>query len=306
MATETYVNKRFRSDSLVMIQQIDAIMADYERQGYKLTVRQLYYQLVAKDVVPNTTESYNSVKSLVNDARLAGYLDWDIIEDRTREFNQRTRWESGSSILEAVATQFHMDMWEGQPKRVFAVVEKEALAGVLERTTRGYDVPLLAARGYPSVSVLREWVKETIIPAIENDQEVIILHLGDHDPSGIDMTRDLEDRIELLRHGDSNNLTVERIALTMAQIRNQNPPPNPAKVTDARFRSYAARFFPGVPVEDVQSWELDALTPQFLNDLLQRNILAHIDEPDIWQERTDAIKTVQDRLQATANAWRSE
>lgn len=176
---QTYKDINFGPDKLQLIDTINDVITDYVKQGYRLTVRQLYYQLVARDIVPNTVQSYKRIVSVVSDARYAGLTDWDAIEDRTREFVQRGRWGSAHDILDSCAKSFHMDMWATQPCRVFVIVEKEALAGVIEHACRPWDVPMLAARGYASGSVLREFAVNDIIPALNEDKEVLVLHLGD-------------------------------------------------------------------------------------------------------------------------------
>ena len=153
---QLYIERNFTPKSLELIEKINAMIENYVEQGFRLTVRQLYYQLVQSNAIPNTERSYKNTCSLVNDARLAGVMDWDAIEDRTRSFIRLARWKNGAQRLRAAADGFHMDMWHDQEWRVFAMVEKEALAGVLEGICMQYDVPLLACKGYPSVSVLRE------------------------------------------------------------------------------------------------------------------------------------------------------
>lgn len=290
---QSYREINFKPASLAMLVQINKIIAEYSAAGYTLTVRQLYYQLVARDIVPNTMRSYKNIASLINDGRIAGLVDWDAIEDRTRDFITRSRWESGEAILNAVANQFHMDMWEGQERRVFVIVEKEALVGVLQRVCHKYDVPLLAARGYPSASVVREFADSVVEPTVNNGQDVLILHLGDHDPSGIDMTRDLEDRLRLFSF--SSPFELRRIALTMEQIEDQEPPPNPAKVTDSRFEAYARKF-------GGESWELDALQPAFLTELVAQQIDREIDD-DVWNQRMQEIATIQTRIRKVARSF---
>lgn len=291
-----YKEFNFRDDSLTLISLMEQITNEYMRQGYVLTVRQLYYQLVARDIVENTERSYKRITSLVNDARLAGLIDWDSIEDRTRSFIRKSRWDSGKSILESCAKQFHMDMWLNQENRVFVIVEKEALAGVLERVCNEYDVPLLAARGYPSGTVLREFVENDVIPEIAaGGQHIIVLHLGDHDPSGIDMTRDLEERIQLFAEDQAHNIELNRIALTMEQIHEQNPPPNPAKTTDARFKDYRRKF-------GNESWELDALKPAYLNNLVGAHIQTWIDGR-AWKEAKDRIEQIKGRIREVAQSF---
>jgi|SRR5882757_1678431 len=287
-----YVDRKFRADSLALIKMMSGVLEDYRRQGFVLTLRQLYYQLVSRNVVPNTERSYKNVGSLLNDARLAGLLDWDMIEDRTRSFIDRSKWADGSEILQSVAAQFHADLWEGQERRVFLIVEKEALVGVFENICEEYDIPLLAARGYPSVSVVREFA----MTRLRRSDSALILHFGDHDPSGIDMTRDLTDRIDLFN--SSVDVELRRIALNMEQIEEHQPPPNPAKVTDSRFTEYAR-------LHGTESWELDALTPQLLVGLVEEHVRPEIDE-EVWEERKEFIDNTKAKLLTMANTWEDE
>lgn len=297
---QQYKEIALRGSSMRMIELINTIIDTYQMQGYVLSVRQLYYQLVARDLIPNTEQSYKRTASIINDGRLAGLIDWDAIEDRNRDIEMRTRWESASSIINACADSFHMDLWEGQANRVFVIVEKAALAGVLSRVCRTYDVPLLAARGYPSVSIVREMVREHFAPTIF-EQCPVILHFGDHDPSGIDMTRDLRERIELFaqEYIDDGGFEpdVQRIALTMKQVDEKKPPPNPAKTTDSRFEDYMRKF-------GHESWELDALEPAYLADLVQQHIVANIDNDDAWDERKRLVADKRKRLINTALEYR--
>lgn len=286
MAKQLYQSFNFRRATLELIDTMNTIVDDYMRQGFVLTVRQLYYQLVSRNVIPNTEKSYKNVTSVVNDARLAGMMDWDGIEDRTRSFIRRSRWTSGAEILKSAANSFHMDMWSNQDARVFVIIEKEALAGVLERICQQYDAPLLAARGYPSGTVLREFAENDLIPAMDNGQDIVVLHLGDHDPSGIDMSRDLEQRITLFAGEQPTHFA--RIALNMSQIQSLKPPPNPAKSTDARFADYYRKH-------GQHSWELDALDPTYLINLVKINIENYIDS-DRWDKQKERIKETKDRI----------
>lgn len=291
MAKEAYKRIKFNTENMDLILTMNTIVTEYVAQGFKLTVRQLYYQLVARDVVPNTIQSYKRVASILNDARLAGLIDWTIIEDRTREFIRRQRWESGADILEAASRSYHMDMWEDQIYRVFVIIEKEALVGVLEPICTRLDVPVLAARGYPSGTVLREFALDDIVPYNHN-QHIVILHCGDHDPSGIDMTRDLQERISMFAHDD---IELVRIALNMDQIDTYNPPSNPAKTTDSRFSGYVEKY-------GEESWELDALPPTDLSTLVETEVRARIDE-DKWISRQSHVDDIRDRIRTAAESF---
>jgi hypothetical protein len=120
----------------------------------------------------------------------------------------------------------------------------------------------------------------------------VIIHLGDHDPSGIDMSRDIEDRLSLFAEC---NVEVRRIALNMDQIDEFNPPPNPAKTTDSRFGEYAARF-------GNESWELDALRPEMLIDLIGSEIYSLLDM-DLYSERREEEKAAQKKAAEVGDRW---
>jgi pentatricopeptide repeat protein len=263
---ECYREINFKKTQLAMIDTINAIINEYMAAGYTLTVRQLYYQLVARDIVPNVEKQYKYITRVVNDARIGGLIDWDAIEDRTREFSARQRWDSPQQIFASAANSYHTDPWATQEVRPFLIVEKEALSGVFQKVCRDYDVPMLSARGYPSASVMREFVVQQVLPS---EQEVVVFHFGDHDPSGIDMTRDIDDRCEMFAYS-AGHFTLKRLALNIDQVKKHKPPPNPAKTTDARFIGYKRKF-------GTSSWELDALNPQVLSDLARNAITSVID-----------------------------
>jgi pentatricopeptide repeat protein len=298
MAKQAYKNFPFTPRVLAQIKIMDALVTEYMKAGYTLTVRQLYYQMVARGYSPNTMQDYKRIASTLNDARLAGLVDWDGIEDRGRTFRKRSRWNTPQEILNAVARQYHQDLWKEQEYRVFVLVEKEALAGVLDIPCTEFDVPLLACKGYPSVSVLRDFALGDLLDAIiSQGQKPVILHLGDHDPSGIDMTRDLTERLQLFVSAETAKRTdLHRIALNMPQVEELNPPENPAKVTDSRFNSYQEKF-------GDSSWELDALPPEYLDNLVRGEIQKYITDQRIWDEQREEIADRKAKLNSVAERW---
>src|SRR6266550_3926958 len=118
MPKHCYVSRNFSASSVQVIEQANEIIATYTAQGYDLTLRQLYYQFVSRDLIPNRQSEYKRLGSIINDARLAGFIDWDAICDRTRELRDLAHWESPASIVKAVARQFRIDKWATQPHRV--------------------------------------------------------------------------------------------------------------------------------------------------------------------------------------------
>lgn len=277
---------RFRPATLAMIEKANAIIAEYAQQGFDLTLRQLYYQFVSRDYIPNTQKDYKNLGSIINDARLAGLIDWETIVDRTREVRSLSHWSGPEAIIEACAGQFNVDRWSGQPYRPEVWIEKDALVGVFERICNELDVPLLSCRGYTSQSEM--WgAAQRMLGYKRKKQTPIVFHFGDHDPSGKDMSRDILDRLEMFTNGA---LKFERLALNMNQVEQYNPPPNPAKITDSRANAYIAEF-------GGESWELDALEPAVLEALVREAITNIVDE-DLMTEATEE----QNRHRATLSA----
>lgn len=285
-----YVAKNFAPSTLAVIDHANAIIAEYVDQGYDLTLRQLYYQFVSRDLIPNKQSEYKRLGSIVNDARLAGLIDWNAIADRTRNLRSLAHWSDPSEIVEAVADQFRMDKWATQPYRVEVWIEKDALVGVFERVCHELDLPLLSCRGYTSQSEM--WgAAQRLRRHAAAGKDVLILHFGDHDPSGIDMTRDIAERLTLFEAP----LDVRRLALNMPQVEEYEPPPNPAKETDSRFMGYIKTY-------GDESWELDALEPNVLAQLVRDEVFS-IRDVDAWAAAVEEEDEHRRLLQAVSNRW---
>jgi hypothetical protein len=251
-----YKSINFRRDSLERIQLCNTIIREYMGQGLKLTLRQLYYQLVSRNVIPNTEKAYKALGGLVSDARLAGLIDWDAIEDRNREPLIWAEYENVQEMIQEAVRNYRLPRWDGQENYVELWVEKAALAGVLRPLAAKYHATLMVNRGYSSQSAMYESAQRFLS---YSDRTPILFYLGDHDPSGEDMVRDIEDR--LLMFG-VDGISVQKLALTMEQVRQYNPPPNPAKMSDSR----AARY---VQEHGADSWEVDALNPTILAGIIE-------------------------------------
>lgn len=260
-----YEQHDFRGEARDLVEKADQIMAEYARDGYDLTLRQLYYQFVARAFLANNERNYKRLGSIINDARLAGLLDWDIMVDRTRELRRVSHWDGPGDIVETCATQFRLDTRAGQDQYIECWLEKEALAGVVVPVCDDLDIHCLVCRGFVSQSAM--WQAAQRFDE-HTSQDCTLLYLGDHDPSGIDMTRDIGDR---LNETFGKNVHVERIALTMCQIDEFQPPPNPAKVTDSRYTSYVQEY-------GENCWELDALDPRTLTQVIQGAVVERTNE----------------------------
>jgi hypothetical protein len=244
---------------------VTAVCEEYRAQGYRLTLRQLYYQLVSKDLIPNRQQEYKRLSEFLKQTRMAGVVDWDIIEDRNRRPQRSSHWDSIQDIVESAVASFRLPRWEDQDEFVEIWVEKDALSGVLSPIADEYHVSLMVNRGYSSATAMHDAARRLRNYGDEGDN-VTILYLGDHDPSGEDMVRDIEDRLRVFKC----QATVKKVALTMEQIRKYNPPPNPVKFQDVRAAGYEAKH-------GDKCWELDALKPDVLHKLLHKEIKKIID-----------------------------
>ena len=184
-----------------------------------------------------------------------------------------TPTHSGTSpraiIIDAAA--YREDLWQDQHLRPEVWIEKEALLGVIEGVCTEYRVPYFATRGnnsqtlqYQAGKRFADYLDQGLIP--------LVLHLADHDPNGIDMTRDNRERLALY---PGNEVEVRRIALNMDQVRRYNPPPSFAKENDKRYGGYVASSAP----TNVGSWT--RFSPTVIADLIRAEIEALID-PMPW------------------------
>lgn len=285
MALEIFVPKKFTPAHQHVIKQANAVFEEYAAQGFILTLRQLHYQFVARDWYANTQANYKRLGKIVDAARKAGLIDWNHIEDRTRQIRRIRVYDGPEDPMRAVADSFKLDPWDHQPvkRRIEVWIEKDALVGVIERVCNRFRLPYFSCRGYGSSSELYTAGKRLAWYKSEG-YDVQVLHLGDHDPSGVQMSEDNEDRIGLF---GQTEVPLHRLALNMDQIEklaaDGSPiPPNFAKQTDSRTKWYIDRF------DTDDAWELDALKPKFIEDL----ITGHV-EPLIDQKAWDATMALE-------------
>ena len=284
-----YKEISFRQKSLDLIELINSVIDEYSAQGYELTLRQAYYQLVARGYIENNERSYKNIGSLINDGRLAGLIDWNSITDRTRNLRNRAHWDQPQDVIYSAKYSYLLDKWEGQPNYVEVWVEKDALVDIVGQACQPIDTPYFSCRGYTSQSEM--WTAARRFLRQNQREGRYIIHLGDHDPSGIDMTRDIQERLEMF----GADVYVKRVALTMNQVTTYNPPPNPAKITDSRCGKYIDQY-------GEESWELDALEPQMLTKLITNEVTALRDDA-IYQAICDREEAEKHELQTVADEY---
>ena len=289
------------------------IINTYSEKGYKLSLRQIYYQFVSHNLFPedrrwtwirdkskwvrdpdgtkNADPNYKWLGTIIGKGRLAGLIDWDVIEDRGRSTSSNPHWEHPGQAMQTIKNIFAIDKWENQEHRVFVLVEKDALSGVLEPVCRDLDVVFAATKGYSSLSHLHN-IAGMIREYDDTEQSSVVLYFGDHDPSGMNMDDDLVTRLEMF---SNMRIDFQRIALTMPQIEIYNPPPDPAKMTDSRAKKYVSKYGP-------TSWELDALDPTVLGDLVEEHVLNWRD-PQKWEEKVEEEEVMKEKLEYIADNW---
>ena len=277
MSKVQYKDIKFQAKSLELIERVNSIIAEYDAQGYELTLRQVYYQLVARGFIPK------NLGELINNGRLAGLIDWYAIVDRTRNLRRNSHWDNPAEVIDSARYSYMLDRWKYQPNYVEVWVEKDALIGIVSQICRKLDVPHFSCRGYTSQSEM--WAAAQRFIRQDYRESRTIIHLGDHDPSGIDMSRDIQDRLDMF----GADVSVKRVALTMEQIELYNPPPNPTKLTDARASGYIYEF-------GHECWELDALEPKIITSLIENEVTALAD-PNLFEEIESREQRDKDNIQ---------
>jgi hypothetical protein len=235
---------------------------------------------------------------------MAGLIDWGAIEDRTRVLRNERRDSHGASTIDIASAVkreisgcFYTTAWAGQPFYCEIWVEKDALSAIVESAARSVGVPYFACRGYSSSSAMYE-AGQRLKRWKDEGKDCIVVYLGDHDPSGLDMTRDIRERLGTF----GAVVDVRRIALNLDQVKKYSPLPNPAKETDKRYAAYIKEF-------GGESWELDALKPQVLHNLIVDTISEYFDQSirdanleemerhkrEQWEKYADIIQFVKEK-----------
>lgn len=250
------------------LDQVNVIIAEYQQMGHLMTLRQLYYQLVGRVVIENNNEAYRKLSRLLTDGRMAGYVDWDVIEDRLR-VPRIPYYENGFvEAIEKTAYLYKINRMTGQPRYVEVWVEKDALSEVMYKITSEYRIPLMVNRGFSSCTAMHD----AYLRFSQHNQGVI-LYAGDHDPSGMCMHEDIRNRFNTF----GLNVEVKRIALNFEQVQKYELPENRLKKDtngnpkDPRGKAYQKQY-------GDMSWELDALNPLVLDQILRDEIEAVIDK----------------------------
>ncbi len=311
-----YENWSPSPESKRLLDKINDLVEEYRDIGLRMTLRQLYYALFSRKFIhENSKQAYRRLGALVTSARMGGVLDWDAIEDRNRRPDVPSEFESIDELLNVAYDSFRLPRLVGQPRYVEVWIEKDALANVLLPTASEHHVTLMINKGYSSSSAIRESALRIRRRCADlGVSEATIVYLGDLDPSGEDMVRDIRDRVgmflnrgqifnftagrpysggkvtletrqEMLKRLPLIDLTVEKLGITYEQVQEHGSPPNVTKKADPRSKGYIARY-------GKDCWELDALPPPELRRLVTERLGELLDMDTMAQviEREDRDK----------------
>ena len=239
--------------TIALVDTARAVLA----QHHPMTVRQVYYQLVSRQVIENTRSQYQAVSNALVEARQSGEISWDWIEDRLRRPRRVSMWADLSDFAETARRAYRRDLWPTQSGHVECWLEKDALSGIFEEALDPYGVTLNVGRGYDG------W--DSIHNAAErygHGASTTVLYFGDFDPSGEDMVRSLRERLAFFQSSPE----VIKCALTTQDVERYNLPPDFAKKTDTRRAAFVAKY-------GDRCVELDALPV----DVLRKRIITEVE-----------------------------
>jgi hypothetical protein len=250
--------KRYRATKAEVKERRD-VFYDIVAEMQPMTVRQVFYQATVRGIIEKTGAGYTKVQTDLVLMRRDGTLPYGWIADNTRWQRRPTTYDGIEEALNETARLYRKSLWNDADAYVEIWLEKDALSGVVYPITSKYDVPLMVARGYASLSFLHsaaEYINELDVPAY-------IYHLGDYDPSGVNAGEKIEETLREL--APDAEIHFERLAVSPEQIDQWRLPSRPTKSSDTRSRNFG----------DV-SVELDAIPPDYLREMVEIAIQQHL------------------------------
>ncbi len=257
-----------QSKTLALIEEARSVLSEYN----PMTLRQVYYQLVSRQVLENSRSSYQRLSRALVEARQQGLIPWEWIEDRVRRPREVGMWPDVADFLETIRHSYRKDVWESQPRYVEVWLEKDALSGIFEDITRAFGVTLVVGRGYNSWSAYYG----AACRFADREKPITILYFGDFDPSGEDMVRAMRDSLRFFETCPE----IEKVALTRQDVADYNLPPDFTKKTDSRARAFIEKH------GDL-AVELDALSLPVLREKVGKAIAQNLDLDALAEARAE-------------------
>lgn len=240
-----------------LIETAQAVLVEY----HPMTVRQVYYQLVSRQVIENNRGQYQAVSNALVSARKEGLIPWGWIEDRLRRPRSVAMWADLPDFAEMAVKAYRRDVWPEQPGYIECWLEKDALSGIFESVLNPYGVTLNVGRGYDGWASIHNAAER-----FKSGYDVTVLYFGDFDPSGEDMVRSLAERLSFF----GCNPEIIKCALTFEDVKRYNLPPDFTKATDTRSAAFVAKY------GDL-AVELDALPASVLQSRLKNEVEKRLD-----------------------------
>ncbi len=256
-----------QKESLEILAQVQEIISSYD---FALTLRQIYYQLVAKQIIPNEQRYYKKLSRICVAGRDKGILPEEGFADRLRAIDKLSSWADLNEFMQTVKRSYRRDKWQNQPKYLEIWTEKDALRNVLTEITYKHDVALMVARGQLSRTAVYEAAKRY---EAHDKKECYLYYCGDFDPSGLSIYNSITKRLEDF----DVSINYKRIALTKEQIEKYKLPSDPGKQSDPNYNKFVDLYGSDMVVE------LDSLPPDVLRKIIEDCILQNIDEGYLMQ-----------------------
>ena len=250
--------------------------------------RGIGYKLFTAGLIPSmATNEMQRVYRLLKEAREQGRIPWAWIVDETRELERVSTWANPAEYARCVAQSYRRDFWDQQPVRVMVVSEKGNVRGLLQPVLEHFAVGFQVMHGFSSATIVHD------ISEDDNGRPLIILYVGDFDPSGMFMSEaDLPDRFSKY---DGDHVTLQRIALTREHANGLMSFPATDKKKDPRYAWFVRNY-------GKRCWELDAMDPNDLRACVRREIRKLI-EPVAWKRCEVVNKAERESLQTILRKW---
>lgn len=254
-----------------------------------LTLRQIFYMMVSQHEYDKTEKAYKRLCETMNKARRAQIIDMDSIRDDGLTRNHTVGWHSRNAFLHNTrrwANNFTLDRQEDQPTKVFIWCEAGGMVPQLASAVEMYHIPVLSSGGFDSVTTKHNFAKE-ISEDIDSDCRVVILHLGDHDPSGVHMHNSLDEDLQAFVDYYGGSVELDRIAVVPYQVEEMNLPTAPPKPTDKRAFSGLTTQCEAIPPEDLREIVVDAVVEHVDSDIYEQTLEK---ESEISEELSEKFK----------------
>ena len=289
MTTEQFetCSKKGRGMAQRSLDLIEAMRAE-AKAAQPITGRGVGYKLFSAGVIPSMERAeMQRVYRLLKEAREQGHIPWSWIVDETRELERVSTWANPAEYARCVARSYRRDFWDQQPRRVMVVSEKGTVRGLLRPVLDDFAVGFQVMHGFSSATIVHD------ISEDDDGRPLIILYVGDFDPSGMFMSE--EDLPNRFSKYDGDHVTLRRIALTREHVNGLLSFPARDKRKDPRYKWFVRNF-------GHRCWELDAMDPNDLRACVKREIKKLI-EPVAWKRCEIVNRAEQDSLKTILEKW---